>query len=92
MMAAYNDNRVSGLYFVSYMMVTFFFLFNIILAIVVNTYEANTSQREEEIKETRKQCLEDAFEMLDREKVDFVSKKQMMAVFLYLNEECEEIR
>ena len=92
MMAAYNDNRVSGLFFVSYMMVTYFFLFNIILAIVVNTYEHNTNAREEEIELTRIQCLKTAFEKLDTDGVGYVTKKQMMAVFLYLNEECEEIR
>ena len=91
-MAAYNENRVSGLYFVTYMMATFFFLANIILALVVNTYEANTSQREKEIDQTREQCLKSAFQMLDKEDMGHITKKQIMAVFLHLNEECEEIR
>ena len=53
MMPAYNENRLSGLFFVSYMTITFFFLFNVILAIVVNAYKDKTEVREEEIEKER---------------------------------------
>jgi two pore calcium channel protein len=37
MMPAYNENRLSGIFFVSFMIVSFFYLMNLILAGVVNT-------------------------------------------------------
>ena len=92
MMPAYNENRLSGLFFVSYMTITFFFLFNVILAIVVNAYKDKTEVREEEIEKARIHNLTAAFHMLDHKSKGYITETQMMAVFLYLNEECEEIR
>jgi Ion transport protein len=37
MMPSYNDNRLSGIFFVSFMIISFFYLMNLILAGVVNT-------------------------------------------------------
>lgn len=36
MMPSYNDSRLSAIFFVSFMIITFFFLMNLILASVVN--------------------------------------------------------
>ena len=91
-MPGYNDNRVSGLFFVSYMTITFFFILNVILAVVVNAYNSKTERSESDIENTRISNLTAAFHMLDRKNKGYITETQMLAVFLYLNEECEEIR
>lgn len=38
MMPSYNNNRLSALFFVTFMIVSFFYLMNLVLAAVVNAY------------------------------------------------------
>jgi hypothetical protein len=43
MMPSYNENRLSAIFFVSFMIISFFFLMNLILATVVNECKFPTS-------------------------------------------------
>ena len=46
MMPSYNDNRLAGLYFVSFMILCFFFFMNLILATIFNAYEEEIDQEQ----------------------------------------------
>ena len=92
MMAGYNENRFVALYFITFMMFTFFFLLNVILAIVANGYNSSNDARENDINETRTNYTKTAFDLITkRTGLDYVSRDQVMAIFLVLNEECDEI-
>lgn len=45
MMPSYSANRLSGIFFVSFMVISFFYLMNLILAAVVNSYVCGTGSR-----------------------------------------------
>ncbi len=92
MMAGYNENRYVALYFITFMMFTFFFLLNVILAIVANGYNASNDAREAEISLTRTNYMLRAFDLMTkRNGLNHVTHDQLMAIFLVLNEECDEI-
>ena len=67
MMPAYNENRFVALYFVSWMSLTYFFLLNVILAVIVNAYTENTKSRDDQFDETRKAYIHKAFQIIDKE-------------------------
>ena len=92
MMAGYNENRFVALFFVSFMMITFFFLLNVMLGVVCDGYNNNSDARQAEIEEARSSYITTAFELLTmNNNTNEVTESQMMAVFVILNEDCDEI-
>jgi hypothetical protein len=91
MMAGYNENRYVALYFITYMVLTFFFIQNVILASVCNVYNSNHEAMESEVEEVRDELCRKAFKLLTGEDLTNVSRQQLMGVFLILNEDCDEI-
>jgi len=91
MMAGYNDNRFVALYFVSFMMLTFFFFQNVILGLIVNIYNNSHEAKGVETDQAREDLCEKAFGLLTGGDVDYVTRQQLMAVFLILNDDCDEI-
>jgi hypothetical protein len=92
MMASYNQSRWTVLYFVSFMMVTFFFMMNIILASVVNSYDNDTEAREKMLDEMIQHNLKQAFQLLCKEGTDRINRDTIMSLFLVLNEDFHDIR
>jgi two pore calcium channel protein, plant len=92
MMPAYNENRVSVLYFVVYMVVTYFFLMNIILASVVNAYDNESEFRKKDHADKAESSLRQAFQLMDPEKEDIIDRDTVMALFLILNKDFPEFR
>ena len=87
MMAGYNENRYVPLYFITFMMFTFFFLLNVILAIVANGYNSSTEEKENEIELTRTNYMIRAFDLITRKSGNnYVTYDQLTAIFLILNE------
>lgn len=74
------------------MVVSFFFLMNLILAVVVSAYDsAVETLRGERI--TRSQAhLREAFELLDRDGLGSIDRETVMALFLILNLDFPEFR
>ena len=70
MMPGYNDNRWVAIYFVSFMVITFFFLMNIILAAVVNEYDSNVDERRTRQAEYARTCLQKAYRLLTQQEAD----------------------
>lgn len=92
MMSAYNDNRLSDIFFVSYMVISFFYLMNLILAGVVNSYNENIEKRISDRKALANLLLTRAFEVMNPDKTGRVSREAIMAVFFILNEDFPQIR
>ena len=93
MMAGYNDNRFVALYFISYMILTFFFFQNIILGQICDVYNDTRSAKDTELIKARDDLCRKAFDLLTSDsEVDYVTKQQLMGLFLILNEDCEEIQ
>ena len=92
MMLGYNENRVITLYFISFMIIAFYFVMNVILASVVNSYNSSEESFEEKKAEDIKRNMNDAYELLDHDGQGWIGRKVIMEVFRILNEECPEIR
>ena len=92
MMSAYNQNRIAAVYFVVYMIVTFFFFMNLILASIVNAYDDNMNARRKSRKEAEKAKLSEAFELMDKEKAGAVNRETVMTLFKILNKDFPEFR
>jgi hypothetical protein len=92
MMAAYNINRLATVYFVVYMLVTFFFLMNVILASVVNAYDNELDRRRVERQEVGAIKLAQAFDVMEKNEKGRLSRETVMALFLVLNDDFPELR
>lgn len=92
MMPSYNNNRLSAIFFVSYMIISFFLLMNLILAGVVNAYDEAINGRKQARKEIAHESLTKAFHLMDPNNTGRVGQHTIMALFLILNEDYPEIR
>eukprot|EP00521_Asterionellopsis_glacialis_P014788 CAMPEP_0195301872 /NCGR_PEP_ID=MMETSP0707-20130614/30087_1 /TAXON_ID=33640 /ORGANISM="Asterionellopsis glacialis, Strain CCMP134" /LENGTH=536 /DNA_ID=CAMNT_0040364959 /DNA_START=53 /DNA_END=1666 /DNA_ORIENTATION=- len=93
MMSGYNENRLVALYFVSFMIITFFFMMNVILASVVNTYDNlhNANEMEREVKSQAN--LKKAFDNLRLFPGDkTIDRETIMALLIVLNEDFPQLR
>jgi len=91
-MSAYNDNRFTALYFVSYMILTYFFFMNVILALVVTSYEKIVTEKKDLIEEFRVKHIQQSYTYLDTESSGFISRSQIMSLISVFNDDYEEIR
>jgi Ca2+-binding EF-hand superfamily protein len=92
MMPAYNENRFAGIYFVVFMVVTFFFFMNLILASIVNAYDDTMNSRRKSQKEAENAKLSEAFELMDKDKTGTVDRATLMTLFKILNKDFPEFR
>ena len=108
MMPGYNENRWVALYFVTFMIISFFFLMNVILAQVVNEYDTAVLERRQDHADMTKRNLTKAYQLLTKqegvgegttsdEKVDDskrerIDRKTVMDLFCVLNEDFPEFR
>lgn len=91
MMPAYNDSRIVAFYFIFYMVVTFFFLMNVILASVVNAYENELDRRRQERNTVKHEKLSRAFEAMEENEAGSIDREIVMSLFLILNEDFPEL-
>lgn len=92
MMPAYNTNSWVALYFVSFMMITYFFLMNLILAIIVEEYNVAETKRKETRELASETFLGRAYHLLDPNNIGHIDRDTVMAIFCILNEDFPEIR
>lgn len=92
MMPAYNRSRFSALYFVVFMVMSFFFLMNLILASVVNTYDDAMENRKKKRKADEDRKLSQAFHMMDQDGEGRIGKDTIMTLFNVLNKDFPEFR
>ena len=89
-MPAYNENRWVALYFVSFMGFSFFFLINLILAVIVEEYNRVASSITEEQDKASDEYLARAYKLLDPMETGSIDCETVMAVFCILNEDFPE--
>lgn len=92
MMPAYNRNRWVALYFVSFMAIAFFFLMNLILAVIVNQYNEAATVRSRKRRQLSKNSLTKAYKLLDAHGQGWIDRDTLMALFCILNEDFPEFR
>jgi two pore calcium channel protein len=92
MMPSYNENRLSAIFFVSFMIISFFFLMNLILATVVNAYDAAIEERKKSRKDLAYRNLTKAFHLMDPHRTGRIDRDTIMAVFFILNADFPEFR
>ena len=74
MMPGYNQNRFVALYFVSFMILTFFFLMNVILATVCSKYDTLLAEHRIERASMSSTNLKMAFALLLRQKNESINR------------------
>ena len=92
MMPAYNKSRLTGIYFVVFMVMSFFFLMNLILASVVNTYDDVMESRKKERKVEEDTKLTEAFQLMDCENTGTIDRETVMTLFRILNKDFPEFQ
>lgn len=90
--SAYNGNRWTALYFVSFMILSFFFLLNIILASIVNEYDEAAAARKTDATQAAHDNLKEAFTLMDVHENGRIDRETVMALFAILNEDFPEFR
>mmetsp|Transcript_2156 Transcript_2156/g.5063 ORF Transcript_2156/g.5063 Transcript_2156/m.5063 type:complete len:802 (-) Transcript_2156:128-2533(-) len=91
MMPAYNENRIVALYFISFMVLCFFYLMNLVLAIACNTYDESIEERKQSRGKLSEKLLSEAYALLDYDSDDSVSRESIMHVMTILNQDVAEI-
>jgi hypothetical protein len=92
MMPSYNKNRLTGIFFVVFMIISFFFFMNLILSSVVNTYDdvMDARKKSQRLREDTK--LTQAFYMLDHDGTGNIDRNTVMTLFRILNKDFPEFR
>ena len=80
MMPSYNENRVAALFGVSFMVLTFFYVMNLVLAVAVNSYDTSIEERKSSRKKMSHSLLSEAFLLLDHRNDNTVSRESIMHV------------
>lgn len=91
-MDSYNDNRLVAIYWVTFMVVSFFYIMNLVLAICTNQYDKSIANRQISREKLAKTLLIEAFTLLDHENNGTVSRDSMMNVMAILNHDIPEIK
>ena len=92
MMPSYNNHRLSGIFFVSYMVIVFFLLMNMVLGSVVEHYDLVMENRKKKKEEMLQKNLSRAFELMDPDNTGEITQDTIVALFVVLNADFLEIR
>lgn len=100
MMAGYNENRFVALYFISFMIISFFFLMNVILASVVDEYDTAQQKQNQDYDEQATRNLKKAYKLLCESEgevhgtrdFDLIERSTFMSLFGVLNLDFPELR
>ena len=91
MMPSYNEHRFVAFYFVSYMLFSFFYLMNLVLAVACNSYDESIANRRKYRENLSKELLTKAFDVLDQDNKGSISRDTVMNVMVILNQDIPEI-
>ncbi|PON49665.1 Parvalbumin [Parasponia andersonii] len=82
---AYKASRWYCLYFVLYVLVGVYFVTNLILAVVYDSFKGQLAKQVSEMDQMRKRILEKAFNLLDKDNAGFIKKEECIQLFTELN-------
>ena len=80
MMPSYNVNRAVALYFISFMVLSFFYLMNLVLAIAMDAYDKSIDERKCSRQELADRLLGEAFSLLDLDGDGLIPRESIMHV------------
>lgn len=92
MMPSYNNHRLSGVFFVSYMVIVFFLLMNMVLGSVVEHYDLVMENRKKKKEEMLHKNLTRAFELMDEDGTGEITQDTILALFVVLNADFPDVR
>lgn len=69
-----------ALYFISFMVLCYFYVMNLVLAVAVNAYDESISERKTSRAELSKKLLSEAFTLLDHNGENSVSRETILHV------------
>ena len=92
MMDSYGKNRISFLYFGSFLLIAFFLMINLLLAAVYTNYQTEASQFREKVEQNAASNLKAAFEVMDESGTGRVRGAEMKALFDELNTFCPQVK
>ncbi|GMH87273.1 hypothetical protein TL16_g10804 [Triparma laevis f. inornata] len=81
----YGDNRVSCVYFISFLIICYFFMTNLLLGAVYNNYQAESEMEEKEINSRREANMIESFNLLDSDNQGVIDLKTVETLFTTLN-------
>ncbi|BBN70525.1 two-pore channel 1 [Prunus dulcis] len=82
---AYKDSRWYSLFFVLYVLLGVYFVTNLILAVVYDSFKSQLAKQVSEMDQSRKSILKKAFNLLDKDNVGSLNKDQCIQLFEELN-------
>nr|ATG70803.1 ATCCH1 fatty acid oxygenation upregulated 2 [Juniperus scopulorum] len=82
---AYKSSRISCLFFMLYILFGVYFVTNLILAVVYDSFKKQLAKQVAEMDKMRNRTLETAFTLLDENKCGFLDKDQCAELFQALN-------
>ncbi|XP_057461389.1 two pore calcium channel protein 1A-like [Actinidia eriantha] len=82
---AYKDSRWDCLFFVLYVLLGVYFVTNLILAVVYDSFKSELTKQVAEKDRTRKRILEKAFNLVDKNNLGYLNKDQCIHLFEELN-------
>ncbi|XP_057487817.1 two pore calcium channel protein 1A-like [Actinidia eriantha] len=82
---AYKDSRWDCLFFVLYVLLGVYFVTNLILAVVYDSFKSELAKQVVEKDRTRTRILEKAFNLIDKNNLGYLNKDQCIRLFEELN-------
>ncbi|XP_062106013.1 two pore calcium channel protein 1 [Humulus lupulus] len=82
---AYKASRWYSLYFVLYVLIGVYFVTNLILAVVYDSFKGQLAKQVSEMDQMRKRTLDKAFNLLDKHNAGFIRKEECIQLFKELN-------
>ncbi|KAL3701109.1 hypothetical protein R1sor_019131 [Riccia sorocarpa] len=80
-LTAYKQARSSGLFFILYILVGVYFITNLVLAIIYESFKEQLAEHFLQMDEKGIECLDKAFRLLDEQKTGYLSLNQCFALF-----------
>uniref|UniRef100_A0A7N0UKT4 EF-hand domain-containing protein n=1 Tax=Kalanchoe fedtschenkoi TaxID=63787 RepID=A0A7N0UKT4_KALFE len=82
---AYKASRWYSLFFILYILLGVYFVTNLILAVVYDSFKSQLAKQVSEMDSMRKKNLAKAFNLLDKQNVGYLDKEQCIHLFEELN-------
>lgn len=82
---AYKSSRSSILFFVLFVLIGVYFVTNLILAVVYDSFKSELVKQVSEMDRMRRAMLEKSFNLLDTHKIGYLNKDQCIRLFEELN-------
>ena len=91
MMPAYAQSHWYCIFFILYLLLGLFFLFNLVLAVFYNNYSNELSKAEEKLLAKRAYYLEGAYRLIDTEDNGYITMEDLKDLLNALNDADTEI-